>query len=275
MDNKQGLAFTNQPFFNHNFIKKNKVKKIKGEFTFKKAGDIMRKTELKSFYEFNETGLLIQSFETRNDDGTKDTIQHFYDYSEDNQLLIHRKKDAGGYSSIHYFRDTLNRIIAEESHRDILSKEGILEKTFIINKETMRYAAYPLQLKKTVYNIYDLPYLEEFSYYNTDGYLLSKEERLKMTSGIIKHQYEYNKKGFISAIRSNANLDGKFAEEWFFKYDDFGNLQEKHIYKNGVFITDIQIIYNVDTQLLSSVLTRDVKTNFISILRFLEYEFYE
>ena len=78
----------------------------------------------------------------------------------------------------------------------------------------------------------------------------------------------------MSAIRTFLNVDGKFAEEWLYKYDDLGNLIEKHIYRNGKFVTDIQVIYNVDTKLLSSLLTRDVETNFIQILRFMDYEFY-
>ena len=275
IDNKNGQAFTDQPFFDEKFIKLNKVNKIKGVYTFKKAGDIMRKTEFKSTYEFNELGQLIETFETRNDDGIKDTIQNLYEYFPSNLLKIHRKKDSGGYGSIHYERDKQGRIISEETHRDVFKEKGVLERTFIINKESMKYDTFPLQLKKTVSNSYDLPYMEEFSYFNSDGYLLEKEESLKMTSGKVKQVYEYNAKGLISAIRSNATIDGKFAEEWFFKYDELGNLTEKHIYKNGIFTTDIQIIYNVDTKLLSSVLTRDVKTNFIMILRFMNYEFFE
>lgn len=275
LDNKYGTAFTDQPFFNKTFIKQNKVKKIKGEYTFKKAGDIMRKTEFKNIFEFNELGQLVETFETRSDDGIKDTIQNMYEYSPKNQLTVFRKKDSGGYESIHYTRDSLGRILSEESHRDIIDVNGDVEKTFIINTESMKYDTFPLQLKKTVFNSYNLPYLEEISYFNKDGYLLEKEERLKMTSGTVKTMYEYNEKGYISAIRSDATLDGKFAEEWLFRYDDLGNLIEKHIYKNGVFTTDIQVIYNVDTKLLSSVLTRNVKTNFITILRFLNYEFYK
>ena len=59
-----------------------------------------------------------------------------------------------------------------------------------------------------------------------------------------------------------------------FKYDDLGNLVEKHIYKNGVFTMDIQIIYNSKSKLLSAVLTRQVSTGFILILRFQDYEFF-
>lgn len=275
LDNKLGLVFTDQPFFNQQFIKENKVKKIKGEYTFKKAGDIMRKTPFKCYYEFNKIGQLTESFETRNEDGIKDTIQNIYEYSVTNHLIIHRRKDNGGYGSIHFQRDKLNRVVREESHRDVFDNNFNLIGTFTINSETMKYDSFPLQLKKTTFNNYNLPYMEETIRYNSDGYLLDKEEILKMTSAKVKHHYEYNDKGYISVIRSNATIDGKFAEEWVFKYDELGNINEKHIYKNGVFTTDIQIIYNVETKLLSSILTRDVKTNFIAILRFLDYDYYK
>jgi len=275
LDNKRGLAFTDKPFFNEKFIRTNKVKSLKGEFTFKKIGDIMRKTEFNSVYFFDSLGRLSSTFETRNEDEIKDTIQNIYEYSAKNQLITHRKKDSGGFGSIHYEFDSLNRIVSEETHRDIINALGVLERTLVVNKETMRYSSSTSQQKKTVYNDYDLPYLDEISYFNADGYLLEKVESLKMTSGKIKYVYEYNAKGYVSAIRSAADANGVFAEEWFFKYDQLGNLIEKKIYKKGVFTTEIQIIYNNDTKLLSSVLTREVSTNFIMILRFMEYEFYK
>ncbi len=274
LDNKRGLAFTDQPFFNQTFIKNNKIKNIKGEITYKKAGDIMRKTEFTTIYEFNPLGLLTSTFETKEEDGIRDTAQNIYQYSPKNYLILHRKKDASGYGTIVYERDSMNHVVVEESRRDLIDKYGHLERSLLINRETMKYDTFPLQQKKTVYNSYNLPYMEVMNRYNADGYLLETEEHLKMTSGKVKCVYEYNKKGLISAIRTKANVDGKFAEEWLFKYDELGNLTEKHIYKNGVFVTDIQIIYNAETKLLSSVLTREVSTNFIIIVRFQGYEYY-
>jgi len=49
---------------------------------------------------------------------------------------------------------------------------------------------------------------------------------------------------------------------------------EKHVYRNGVFITEFEMIYNEKSKLLSYVLTRDVSTNFIMILGFKDYEFF-
>jgi hypothetical protein len=63
-------------------------------------------------------------------------------------------------------------------------------------------------------------------------------------------------------------------EEFIFKYDEHGNLLEKQIHRNGVYITEIGLIYNEKSKLLTYALTRDVATNFIMILGFKDYVFY-
>lgn len=274
LDNQFGNAFTDMPFFNETFIFNNKLKALKGEYTFKKAGDIMRKTAYRCEYSFDNKGHLNSTFETRFNNGSKDTVHNIYEYNKENQLVLVRKKDHGGYQTVHYTLDSLGRIITIETRRDILDDNEEVEKSFVINKETMKYNSYPQQQKKTVFNSYNLPYLEEIKYYDSLGYLVNITEKLKMTSSKTIKKYEYNGKGLVSAIRTLSNVDGKYAEEWLYRYDDLGNLIEKHIYRNGKFVTDIQVIYNVDTKLLSSLLTRDVETNFIQILRFMDYEFY-
>jgi len=274
LDNEFGKAFTDAPFFNESFIKLNKVKSLKGEYTFKKAGDIMRKTSYRSNYFFDEKGHLIETFETRDNNGTKDTSAIVYEYNELNQLTMVRKKEGLGHQSVHYQYDDKNRIISIETKRDVFDDLNNLERSFIINKETMKHQVYPNQFKKTVFNSYNLPYLEEIKFYDSLGYLSSIQEKFKMTSNSVSKTFEYNNKGLVAAIRTLSNVDGVFSEEWLFRYDKVGNLIEKHIYKNGKFVTDIQVIYNLETKLLSSILTRDVETNYIKILRFTDYEFY-
>ena len=274
LDNQHGTAFTDMPFFNETFIRNNKIKKLTGKYSLKKPGDPMKTTDYKYVFNFDSLGHLISTFQTRNENGIKDTIINIYKYAADNRLSVHWKNDAHGYTSRHYEYDSLGRIISEETHRDILDKNGIVKQSIILNKETMSYDQSTNQVKKIIYNSYNLPYMEVYHNYNNDGYLLEKEEYLKMAATSVKYKYEYNEKGYISNLKTSSSFDGKVDEEWRFQYDKFGDLYEKHIYKNGVHTTDIQIIYNLDTRLLSSVLTRDVKTNYIYILRFQNVEFY-
>jgi antitoxin component YwqK of YwqJK toxin-antitoxin module len=178
-----------------------------------------------------------------------------------------------GFLTIKYTHDTLGRILTKEYVRDIDSA-GSIVRSLSFNTEAIKYANFDLQTKRTFYNNYDLPYLDEYFNYNEMGYLMERIERIKMTSAVYTFKYEYNDEGKLSAIRRSSNKKEGYTEELLFKYDELGNLIEKHIYKNGIFTTDIQIIYSSKTKLLQTVLTREVSTDFLMILRFKDYEYF-
>ena len=268
-----GEAFTDRPFFNEDFIRTNKVKRLNGTYTYKKDGAAMRETTYKHVYEFDRSGHQISSYETRADDGTKDTVWNIFRYDNSGFLSSHRKTDLEGFTTVLYTNDSLGRVIEEEFIREIDSSSSIV-RTISFNKERIEYTNYDLQEKRTRYNNYDLAYLDEFHNYNELGYLVERVERIKMTSTLYTYSYEYNREGKLSAIRKKSNRQEEYLEEMTFKYDDLGNLSEKQIFKNGEFTTDIQIIYNSKSKLLSAVLTKQVSTGFILILRFRDYEFY-
>lgn len=273
LDNRLGAAFTDKPFFNKEFILSNKIHKLNGQFTYKKPGEVMRATKYKYVYEFDSHGRLSASFETRKDDGTSDTTWNMYRYSDADQLIEHKKGDGKGFTSIVFEYDNQQRIIKESYTREYIDSAGKSQRT-ILNSETMTYDNYGNQIKKTRFNSYNLPYMYEFSYYNELGFLIAREERLIMTSVVTTYKYEYNEKGYVAAIRAVQTGSDMPFEEYIYEYDEHGNLLEKQIHRNGVYITEIEMIYNEKSKLLAYVLTRDVATNFIMIIGFKEYQFY-
>lgn len=235
-------------------------------------GDVMRETDLVFQYDFDTKGHLLQSFETNNVNQKIDTNLLMYSYNNSGNLAFVRKKNQTGYYSTLYFYDSKNRIIKEEYRRDIDTAGTFFvpsfERSLILNFETIKYETNGKVEKAIVHNSYGFPYKEIISSIDSSGYLISKEETLKFGNQIISYKYDYNEKGWISSLKTLNLHHSKMNQEIRFKYDEFGNLIEKHIYKNNQFITDIQVIYNLKTGLISSILTRDVATNFISILRF-------
>jgi hypothetical protein len=274
LDNRNGDAFTDKPFFNEAFVKENKLKNLVGSYVYKKTGEAMKTTSFKYVYEFDQQGHLESSYETNTSDGTKDTVWNIYEYNDQNLLITHRKTDLDGFLTVHYVYDDKGRVIGEEYKRDIDSL-GEIVRSLSFNKERIEHQDYGGQTKTTRYNNYDLPYLDEFVRYDSIGYLIEKVERIRMTSTAFTHTFAYNEQGKLASIQKTSNRKDGIIEEFRFRYDELGNLIEKHVYKDGVFTTDIQIIYNSKSKLLATVITKQVSTGFMMILRFQDYEFYD
>lgn len=278
LDNSNGHAFGELPFFNETFIKNNQIKELRGTYTYKKLDDIMRPSNYIYSYEFDQEGHLIRSLETRKGLYGTDSLVLFYGYDSNGNLAYVRKKDNHGYWSTHFEYDSLKRKIKETYRRDIDTTGTLLvpffERSTVLSFETYSYKQIGNQLKKTTYNNYGFPYKEEMSYLDSAGYVINRESKLKMTSEKTTTFYGYNVNGWISKITVENTSNPKFNSEVFFKYDAFGNLTEKQVYENGKHTTETQIIYNSKDGLISSILIRDVKTSFITILRFEEIKYH-
>lgn len=273
LSNELGEAFTDTPFFNTDFIARNHIHRLKGEFIYKKQGEMMQPTTFYYVYEFDSLGRLVLKYETRTDDGTRDTTFMQYAYSGD-ELAALTTFDREGKTSYRYTLDDGNHRVAESIVRTFYADSLHPSREIVLNKETMTWQLADRQAKKTVYNSYGLPYKEVFYYYDERGYLSSREEFLMTTSERTIYTYEYNEKGYLAALKRKKAGSDSYEEELRFRYDEYGNLIEKHLYKEGIFTTDTQFLYNEKSRLLNAILIREVKTNFILILRFKEYDYF-
>ena len=77
LDNRTGKAFTEHPFFNKDFIKKNKIKEMGAIVSYKKQGGALKKTKLSYTFFFDEMGHLIHTIETNYRGHTIDTLEIF------------------------------------------------------------------------------------------------------------------------------------------------------------------------------------------------------
>jgi len=273
LNNAEGIAFTSKPFFNKTFIASNKIKSIKGRFNYKLSGKAMYPTEYFYVYNFDQSGQLISTYETKKDDGSVDTTWNEYYYNQTGQMVELKQGTSYSKTNTVYHLDAKNNVILEEYYTESLDSNG-MKAVLQMNSEASTYEDYGLQKKRTVLNSYGLPYKTEQTYYDDNGYLLEREERFLRTSNFIKYLYTYNEKGLLSSISTIQKGSVDPIEDVKFKYDSFGNLIEKHFFKNGVFTTDTQIVYNANSKLMTSVIIRDVATNFLMVIRFGEYEYY-
>ena len=279
LDNSKGAAFTDVPFFNKRFMKASKIKEIKGYYTFKKQGDILRESKYVYVYSFDSLGQLTRHYETASGDLITDTVVKFYEYDSKGNLAAKHISEKSGFLTTYYTYNDSNQVIKEEVWRDIDTLHSLLdpkiERSLLWNSETMSYEIYNGQHRKKIYNSYGNLYMEETKLYDSLGYLSKVEELYPLTRNQLNTFYRYGDKGWIESIRTFKNIDTIPVNEVFFEYDTYGNVSAKKEYKNGVFTTEYQVIYSGRTGLLSSIIIREVSTNFLSIIRFQEPTFWD
>ena len=270
LDNRKGEAFTDEPFFNISFIKANKIKALKGTFTVKKMGDILRDTELIRNYFFDEEGRLIKTFETTQSSLGFDTLVTFFEYDEFNRLTAKRSSDRYGFYATHFSYDSESRIIKKEIRRNLKKrthKDNFdLGREFVVTFETYSYQRFEDQIKKIVFNSYDIPFKEVIYYYDEDSVLIAEKETIKRTSAVTRKEYFYNDFGYMDSIHIHSPKSSVKSKTFEFEYDDYNNLKAKQYYKDGVHTTDHQIIYDSKTTLLKFILVKEVATSYITIL---------
>lgn len=279
LDNSKGTAFTDAPYFNTQFVKRSKIKEIQGEYIFKKQGDVMRESKYVYVFNFDEAGNLILHYQTAKGDLVTDTTVRFYTYSPAGDLTSARISEKSGFLTTYYTYNDNHQSIKEEVYRDIDTLHSFLkpqiERSLLWNTETMKYEVYEGQHKRKVYNSYGNQYFEETVLYDSLGLLASKDELFTITRNKLTTKYTYSDRGYLEKMVTTKNVDTIPLEEVVFTYDNFGNIASKKVYKKGVFTTEYQVIYSGKSGLLSSILIREVSTNFISIIRFKEPKFWD
>lgn len=274
IDNREGLAFGQLPFFNSSFVSKNKVKKLKGFFSVTSPTTPIIQTGLYCAYEFDEKGRLTHTIETYQGTDRTDSLENFYLYNESNQLIQQRKKEHKGFTSIVNELDDKGRIIKQIYQRDILNDKNELIESYVINEEIMKYHSVDSIETCTVYNNYNLPYVEKTKKYNTNGYLVEMTERSITTNGFYRVSYSYNEKGWLESMKKFANSNTEPVEEWRYQYDTFGNVKNIYYYSFGELVEEKEIYYNDKTLLLSNILFIDSKSKRVRILQVKEKQFY-
>ena len=275
VDHTSGNLFAEDPAFNTWFIKKNKIRTIKGHYSTKADLDRIRDNKNIYVYEFNTNGQLIKDYKT----AFSDTIVRMYEYDANHNLTLIRKTDRYGFHSYHYEYDSLNRMIRKSYRRDLnktYNKVNFkLERSLTISEQTYSYEDTKSGTKKTYYNSVGRAFRTEWFYRDENGFLIKQEAKSITGSGTDKTEYVYNQNGLLKEKITTSFLTNNNVTRITYEYDEFENIQAQHYYRNGVYRTEYQIVYDSRTLLLSALLSRDIETNVITILKFSEYSYFD
>ena len=273
IDNANCQAFSDEPFFDAQFIKKNKIKTIHGEIKTKGNLEVIKDAKLVSKYEFDRDGKLILQLGSFNIMGSKDTTFINYNYDEYNNLITKRTNDAYGFFSYNFEFDTNQRVISKVYCREEnIGKERYhfeLGKQYTIVKESYTHIDKDSVLIKSIYNNHDRIYQKTTFTYNEFDLLETIQDQYVINKKIARTSFTYTDEGFVESktYMRDAQKPENF-EKWEYKYDELGNLTYIDYYKGVVHTTHKEVLYNPSTFMLKALLVQDVPSNFITIIKF-------
>lgn len=278
IDNSQSNAFTDEPFFNTDFIKRNKIKSFTGKVSKKRDLQPIVDQGIEYYYEFDSEGRTTMILSTFNSFNHKDSLIKTFEYDDKGRMTAKRTNDSYGFYSYNYKYDSLGRIIEESYCRDENCGPSRfrfkLGQQFSISTEKYSYIEKSKQESIREYKNYaGNLYQEKIFMKNYLGFLTEEITRITLNGRETKIVYEYDEKGRMSKKTDISEFMGKTEISNAFQYDDFGNLMEEQIYRNEKLTTMRSMIYDKMSGLLTALVAKDMSSEVITIVKY-SYEFY-
>ena len=260
---------THDFFLPPSFIKTHNIIKISGEFSQKKRNDIIRESNAKRIYYFNDSGFLQKAEEIKN----KDTTFYFFEYDRSNNLVQSVKKNRHSKLMLNYSYDSLDRITKEQMTQAYYSMKDPTYESTVTEEKQFSYQAFlnDRQLKRFTHNSEGSTYREEILYLDSNDRIFKENSRLLRTSGIKTTHYYYNSKSLIDSVIIVSNQFERETVKMVNEYDDKNRILARHFFRNKEHTAEQQIIYNQDNGNINYILERDPLNDFISILKLEAY----
>ncbi len=278
IDNSKSTAFTDEPFFNTEFIKRNKIKSITGKVSQKRELQPIVDIGIEYYYQFDSLGNTTMILSTYNTYNHKDSIIVTFEYDAKGNIITRRRNDSYGFYSYNYKYDSLNRIIEETYCRDENCGPNRfkfkLGQQFSISTEKYSYVEKSAKENIREYkNYYGNVYQEKIYLKNDLGFLTEEITRITLNGRETKIVYEWDDKGRVAKKTDISEFMGKTEISNAFQYDDFGNLTEEMIYRNDKLTTLRSMIYDKVSGLLTAHVAKDMTSEVITIVKY-EYGFW-
>lgn len=270
LDNSNCDVFSNNNFFNDEFIKKNGITSIKATISSKQTMKPIKETGLWQSYNFDKYGRVVEMIETSSLLGKFDTSVVHFKYAGEHLNKKRLTDEKGFYSYTYQYDDgkmtqkTYSREVNANKTRDKFELGQLIE----IYKETYEHSEISDSKTKTVtYNSDGKPYEQEFREYDEYGNLIKIVKTLVVTKKGSSTTFEYDAYHRPISKTEISNFTGK--DEWRFEYeyDEAGNILKERTYHNGEHKTTREYLYD-GRMLLSARLTKDEATETIQIVKY-------
>jgi hypothetical protein len=269
IDNQNLHRFPTEPMFDQEFVKWKKIKSLKGTYTFIRLGKLVNNTDYAQYYEFDTLGRLTVQYETRQDDGTRDTSWRLNSYLKSNEIDI-QLNCANNLCLVKALKRD-SAINATEINTTL--NYTLLDSTIALSSEKVIHERLDRQQRDLYYNDNGLPFQMVEEYFSEFGKRQYRITRSLITSDVIFENFKYNADGYLQQFTMSNNQDSIPSRVIDYEYDEFRILKVVKEFKNQKNIFETEFFYS-DDGLLQSLIIQDFVNDLITIIRFNVYSYY-
>jgi hypothetical protein len=277
IDNRLGNAFSEEMYFNQEFLWQNKIKTITGIVSVKRPNRPIEPRPDLFVFRFNEVGLLREMDKVTSVLQLVDSLKVEYKRNDLGELEWRKESGPRGFSTTSFNYDEHGRVKRLDfgKSENVASQSNHLEsgKNVLVNSETYEYSeSGDYVMRRKVFNNYGLFYAEDITTRDPLGYIKTEVRELVMSGRTVSREYIYNDRGWISEIVTTDNQGGPERKDVFY-YDLLGNLLKVEYYTSDDLIREIEVLYT-ETSLIEALLDHDLQSRDILIIKF-AFEFYQ
>ena len=203
IDNQNLHRFPTEPMFDQEFVKWKKIKSLKGTYTFIRLGKLVNNTDYAQYYEFDTLGRLTVQYETRQDDGTRDTSWRLNSYLKSNEIDI-QLNCANNLCLVKALKRD-SAINATEINTTL--NYTLLDSTIALSSEKVIHERLDRQQRDLYYNDNGLPFQMVEEYFSEFGKRQYRITRSLITSDVIFENFKYNADGYLQQFTMSNNQD--------------------------------------------------------------------
>jgi len=276
IDNRLGNAFSEEMYFNQEFLWQNKINSITGITSVKRPGRPIQKLPDMFILHFNEVGLLRAMDKVTSVLHLVDSMRVEYKRNDLGEVELRREQGSRGILTTNLNYDELGRVkrLDYAKSENLSETPGKIEpgRMIIVNSETYEYFPTGDHLtRRKAFNNYGLYYSDKLTERDPKGYIIRETEELVMSGRTVTRAYSYNDKGWIDEIAQSDNQGGK-SHTTLFYYDPFGNLHKVEYFEETELLREIEVLY-LENMLLEALIDHDLQSRDILITKF-TYEFF-
>ena len=278
LNNKESDIFKWGPLFNHDFVRKNKIKSINCKVLTKKINDIIRKPQRgQSFYFTPEGHLKTAVSQYQIGTYNMDTTAVMYNYDDEGQVIIQRTHNDNFFYLRYFERDPNGRIIKTihlQDHNEKIWYTDLSNKESLFNTETLVHTKLNNREWLTkVYNNEGKVYKEIKTSFDAWDHKNAEVEVFTFNNQQTKTTYEYNMRRQLIKKNVVTNIKSKKNQTFIFEFNGDGNIVKEDYYEEGKHTFIKEYLYN-DKNLLKASIQKDIHNEFMTIIKY-HYGYYQ